>query len=450
MTLFFQLLLFDLFAIVFCAYLLFRFARISFLHPATIYFVFHILGFSWRLLSLASGAERLFAGRGEAITDAEYLRATVIADIGLFIMTVAWIKASKDDLNKKFKSGRISKGHSAHLLSPEAIWLVTIPAFFIGLIGLLYFSALPGGSAVRAGIADLGAWSRSTWATGTQMWSGVALLILVYRYGFRSWILLPMMAFLVIMGYQGYHRFRVIIPALLLLQFYVSRHGRKWPSVNHILLISLLFLLWFPLKTVGNMARQGASVSDITNRSVEIISSSVRGDNELVFLDYLAASMTLRDQHGKFFYFKTYVPLITLSIPRPIWENKPRIAFYLDEISTSRRPMAQWGAIVTLYGESYISFGYFGIVVVPYLLAYIFGRFYFAALSKPFSSVFRLAYLVFCSSLLLVYRDGVPSLVVFTAATMMPFMFLFLLSFFLRTDDDRVRQLHTRISLRYR
>lgn len=435
MSLFSRLLLFDILVLVFCTSLLVRFGQIGFSHPATVYFVFHILGFTWRLFSLNNGAERVFSWPGYLpITDSEYTRAVIVADIGLFVMTVAWLRASTDALKGGGAEETVRKGSLPHMLSPGATWLIAIPTFFIGVIGLLNFSALPGSPETRAMSVDSGGWGRSTWVTGTQMWSGVALLMLIHRYGPRFWLLLPMTVFLIIMGYQGYHRFRLVIPVLLLFQFLLSHRERKWPTLRQAILLIALFLLWLPLKTIGTLARQGVSTDEILNEAAEIVSSSLKGDNELVFLDYLAATMTLCDDHNRFYYFDTYVPMLTLAVPRPLWTDKPRIAFFLDEISTPTRPMAQWGAVVTLYGESYVSFGYFGIFAIPYLVAYIFGRCYFASLTRPYLSVFRLAYLIFWASLLLVYRDGLPSLLVFTVATMMPFFFLFYLSIFRKTD----------------
>ena len=137
-------------------------------------------------------------------------------------------------------------------------------------------------------------------------------------------------------------------------------------------------------------------------------------------MDELAMALTLLDNNGQFYYGATYLPVITLPIPRQFWPGKPEIAFFMDDISTASRPVASLGIIVTYLGESYANFGFLGIIIVPYLLSYALGRIYFAVRDRPLNSVWTFIYLMILTSLFLVYRDGITSLVLFTVVSFMP------------------------------
>src|SRR5205085_7239525 len=85
----------------------------------------------------------------------------------------------------------------------------------------------------------------------------------------------------------------------------------------------------------------------------------------------------------------------------------------------------------TFLGESYVNFGYLGVVIIPLLLAYVLGRVYFHAYRSNYFTIARLSYLLIACNLIQVYRDGLVSLVVFTWVNMMPLMVIVLLHYIL-------------------
>jgi hypothetical protein len=135
------------------------------------------------------------------------------------------------------------------------------------------------------------------------------------------------------------------------------------------------------------------------------------------------------DENGKLYYGSTYLNLLTLPIPRQWWPDKPSLADYLQDISRPSRPMGEMGMIVTYLGESYVNFGFLGILIVPYLVAYWLARAHFRAYTSSYYSVARFAYLLLACNLIQVYRDGLVSIVVFTCVNMMPLTFILILHF---------------------
>lgn len=415
----------DVTVLSICVTLLLYNARLTHSHPATIYLFFHIYVVTFRLLSLTMGALSLWSNLDIGFDSAapeEIVRAAWMADVALVVMTAVWVLAAAREARRK--APRVdSVAHPT--LSVRYIWRVVSIAFPIGLFGLAYFAFLPG---VERMVINPGEWQRSTWVAMTQTWAGLSILALIYWYGFRRWLIVPMVFYLLIMAYQGYHRFRVIIPALLLLQIYLDRHKLRWPSVRVAALLFALLLLFFPLKTIGRMAQQGATLAEIVDASAEIIRSAFSGEaGDQEFLDQFAVAVTLIDENQKFYYGTTYLALLTLPIPRPWWPDKPGLADYMKNFSQPRRPMDQMGMIVTFLGEAYANFGYLGIIIIPVFLAYWLARACFFAYRHDYFSVVRFAYLLAGCSFIELYRGGLSSIIVFTLVNMMPLMFIVLL-----------------------
>lgn len=412
----------DLVVLGVCTVLLLRHGRLSHSHPGTIYLFFHIYTFTLRLIGIAFGAPTLFSQYllfFETIRIDEIVRAAIVGDAALIAMTTAWIRASVVDRNNQRKRTGPAMEPVPNL-SLRHIWSVVVVVFPLGLWGLWAFTNLPGFETERV---ELGEWQTSSWLFITQVWSGLSLLALIYWYGFRWWLITPMTLYLLVMAIQGYHRFRVIIPVLLLIQILLDQRKLKWPPAYVIAFLLIMMAIFFPLKDIGKMAQEGETIGEIVDVSKESVNTalSAKAPDQL-FLDQLAGAMTLVDDQGKYYYGSTYLSLLWLPIPRQWWAEKPSVADYIRDISSPTRPMFEMGMIVTFLGESYANFGYFGIILVPYLTAYWLGRAYFRAYRSAYLSVTRLVYLLVACNLIQVYRDGLVSIVVFTWVNMMPLM----------------------------
>lgn len=424
-----QTILLDFVVLSSCIVLLLRYGRLSHSHPGTIYIFFHVYTFTFRLLGILFGADTLFTSLAwlfEPIRIEEIIRAAVYGDIALAAMTIAWIRASFVDKRRMLKSPELAKeGYSN--LSLRHIWTIVIFVFPFGLFGLYAFSFIPGFEGERI---ELGEWQTSSWLGITQVWTGLALLALIYWYGFRWWLSTLISLYLLLMAFQGLHRFRVIIPAILLIQIYLDRRKMKWPPVYVMGLILAMALLFFPLKDIGKMAQKGEAVTQIVDNSKEAINSALVAEApDQTFLDLFACALTLMDENDKLYYGGTYLNIITLPIPRQWWPDKPTVADYINDISRPWRPMFEMGMITTYLGESYANFGFLGIIIVPYLFAYWLARGYFRAYRSNYFSVARFAYLLIACNLIQIYRDGLTSIVVFAWVNMMPLALIVLLHF---------------------
>src|SRR6202011_2697685 len=87
-----QCLLLDLVVLTVCGLVLLRSGRLSHSHPATVYLLFHVFTFTWRLYSLMNGAPPLFSVLGQSyrpVTEDEIIRAAVLADGSLIAIALA-------------------------------------------------------------------------------------------------------------------------------------------------------------------------------------------------------------------------------------------------------------------------------------------------------------------------------------------------------------------------
>ena len=392
-----------------CLTALLAFADLSITHPATTYLAFHCLLISARAIAILNGASTLFSGpTTAAVTHAEIARALMVADLGLVTMTAAWIIAANRPLQPIPSARPLSLGII------RGVSAVAIPA---GCIAILLWSKLPGMALREIG----GAWATSNWAVIMQTWAGLSLLALIYWYGFKPVLAFFIFVYLTVVIYQGAFRFRLIIPLILLVQLYVDRRGRRWPTLPTALLLLGGGMLFFPLKEIGQELQTGASMENLWQTTREEVSAVVSGNHpDQSILDQFASTLTLADQHGKLFWGRTYSGLLTVIVPRQLWPEKPGLADFEKEISTAERPMAEDGMVVTMLGEFYLNFSYPGVVILSFAVAYATGRWFQAAYQRSYFTLARFMYLLLACNFMQIYRDGLISLFVFLGINMMP------------------------------
>ena len=416
----------DLFIFVACAALLVRFARLSIAHPATVYLVFHAYVVTARLVSLRNGAPTLFANWGpiyDPVRPEELIRAALYADAVLIVMTSAWIYASSR-YGPLVASARKKVPRKPNLRT-DLTWSVVIFALPFALFGFVTSINVHGAPLVQSRLGEL---SNSGYYQILASWPGLLLLVLMYVYGLRWYLMVPMTFYLTAIGLQGYDRYRLIIPVLAMIQIYLDRRGRSWPHIRGSVLLIVMAILFFPLKNIGKQFQEGRSFDDIVSNAVDASSEAAGGGaNDQMFLDEFATTITLSDWKGKLYWGQPYWALLVLPIPHAWWRSKPSIGDYIRDLSSADRPMGTSGMIVTIWGETYANFGFLGMLFVPFAFAIWTGRYYFSSRCRNYFSVERLGYLALSVNLIQVYRDGITSVVFFTFVNMMPVMLVIVL-----------------------
>jgi len=291
--------------------------------------------------------------------------------------------------------------------------------FVIGMFSLIHFGA------AATSQLDVGAWESSSYIFVSVTWPIYALLLLHYFYGFR-WYLTSITVIVLFLMMLNTDRFAVVIPVLFLFYTYLSRRNRRWFPTWIILSIAVLFVLWFPMKVIRAGVRNHEKAAEILDETIsydtDAVSMNERSGNDSQFLDMAAVWMKLVDSSGHFSYGRQYLPLLTVPIPRQIWPEKPELNAYATEMSTPEFPVSTVGTVSSLPGDTYADFGYPGVVVLGFLVAYFYGWLWQRAAMVSHGTVRRFLYLVLLANLVQVLRDGIESIFVFTLINSMPLM----------------------------
>lgn len=395
--------------------------RLSFWHPLTIYLVFHIYSFSYRAFVIYGGAPLLYFGQAGAdmITIQEINRAMLWADVALILFALGGLLA-----HLRFES-RIGRPVLRMQLNDKIVKCIALPCLFVG---LAFMYAAKTGVAVQD---DGEASAMAGYAQVFAMWPLGALGLLVFVLGFRWYLLLLISILLGVVALQGYHRFMLILPLMYFTAYFLMTRRRRWPNFP-ILIGALLIALIFPrLKYIGK-AVQGGDTADAVALVSQSFDFSSKTSDAMVgvgegFLDQYAGALTLIDENERKLWGSPYLAIITLPVPRAWWPGKPGLADHLKEISTRGRDYAREGRIITYLGESYLNFGYAGLILVPTIAGYLLVLLCLHSTTGPILRLSCYVYLVLYMALIQTFRDGLASLIVFSIVHNMPMLFTWVL-----------------------
>lgn len=408
----------DLTMVGCCSCALLRFGRISALHPATCYLFFHIYAVSIRLLNLAWGAQTLSVA-GTSIGLDEIVTAALCSDLALIAVTVVWVALGQSQ--PAARSQRWTALHLEHpaLPSKSTAWTVAIPCFLIGLFALIRYGVQGTGESVVY-LYDL---------EGVQAWALSSMLLLHYVYGFKPALLFATGAVAYISAFNS-ARYPIVTACLFLCFLHLSRTRKKWPPLWMVGVLAGCFAVWFCLKIVSDSLRRGDDLSTLSQNVTHYISTSATeqsGGGDTQFLDMTACYITLVNQSGHYAFGKNWWPVLVVFIPRQLWPEKPKMSQYQWDISTDERPVHRLGLTAGLTGDGYINLGYLGVILIPCSIAYIYGRWYFRAMTAPPTSLARFAFISLIPYFVQVCRDGVRSSILFPITAGTPFLFAMLL-----------------------
>lgn len=390
------------------------FKRLTFFHPLTYYLFFHSYAFTLRTFELYAGKYPMYYGLDthayySAIVPDEFIRALIVSDVALILFAAGCFAASIARLKP-----RMARPFNDGLLRNMLIAL--LPLSFV-LLTYRRFGGADAQDAVETGykfVSIIGG-----------VWPIALVGLAIARYGFKwPWILAATI-YLAMVGTQGYHRFQLLLPIIMLFGIYLARRRNAWPGPAAWGVLFAAAIIFPSLKPLGAAFEKGgfaAAVETVTTSQREL--SDPYASRTEMFFDQFAGSLTLTDALGSPLLGETYVAILTLPVPRTLWPGKPSLGAAAINISAPGRPYQQEGRIVTVIGESYLNFRYVGIILIMSALGYVLTRYYLKAFSIPEVDPYKVAYIGFTTAYLQVFRDGLPSIVLFSLIAMTP-LYLF-------------------------
>jgi hypothetical protein len=408
--------LLDLFVVALVIIVMFR--RMAFWHPLTAYLLFHLYSFTYRLFQILGGSPLMYTDQAnaEAISPDEIIRAMLWADAALILFVAASWWAHQ------IFEAKASQPIERRVLNPniaKAVGLFCLPlgAYFFYIVKTTGF------------VASIDSASTG-YVQAMSMWPIGVIGLLIFAFGFRWHLLVLAAFFLGAVALQGYHRFMLILPLLYFAALYLQTQRRRWPTIPIVVAAFFLGLVFPRLKYIGQALQYGdtrEAMAQFSQAFVKDKQSYTEFATTEDFLDQFAGGLSLIDSNERKFWGSTYLAIITLPVPRAWWPNKPGLADHLQEISTSGRQYNIEGRIITYLGESYLNFGYAGLILIPALMGYILTALCLHATAGPMQRLGRYIYLVFFMALVQTFRDGVLSIFVFTFVHNMPMLFTWIL-----------------------
>ncbi|MGV2989286.1 O-antigen polymerase [Vibrio sp. E150_011] len=371
-------------------------------NPIFIYLFFHVYAFSIRGWSVLFGSPKMYETRGyfESITDNEILRGVILADISLLVFSISFFLAcNKVKYFERTISLKPIKRPNFRF-SNGSILLVCI--FFLP-VGILSF--------VMTKTTNLN--FNSGFISIPSLWIPSILLMLVYFKGIRWYFYVPLFIYVTIVAVQGYHRIQLIIPLFLCYLFYCNYHKILFPKFHH-LILSLVFIMVFPfLKDVGKAYQEGDMEKVKHSFYIAVGLEEDYRNRESYLLDQYSGALTLYDRSDGLYFGKTYLSIISLPIPRFIYPSKPGLGDHIIEVSTPQRPYDLEGRVITYIGEAYANFSYLGVILIPAFLGWLISRWYNSIEFYTKNNAELFVYIVFMTTWIQVFRDGLVSFVMF-------------------------------------
>jgi hypothetical protein len=390
----------DLCTLLLCSLIALRCAS-SVIHPAVMMLGCHTYIVTLRLFQLLKGAKPMSYTFAWPVAPEELMRAALASDVALVAMSSAWI------LVRFWGRRRIvhPKEPRTFLSFPRvrgfAFLTILLSAGIVAVIGPHNLMAASESTSVPGPFTDAASWA--PWGC----------CLLHYLYGFPLPLLCFTMVTLVSTLLVSHFRGVVIIPLIFLLFTWFSR--RKSSSLPLALFPAAicLWLIWLPMKPIIYSLQAGKSVADSFSYGIDVTFNNFGTDSgsgiDFQFLDMIGSTMSLVDIHGSHFWGLSITPLLVSPVPRSLWPDKPHLNQYQEALDIPSRNMAGLTMTAGLVGESYANFGYFGVFAVPFLVSLALSAAYRRLAGTSVLTPGGMLYLIFLSTFMQLYRDGIVS-----------------------------------------
>lgn len=380
----------------------------SVFHPVTYYLLFHGIVFAVRpLFAWAYDFHGLYDAIGYQPTTSNKVVALVCANLALLVFTATCLVLARAPVPFRQSVAEVnSRGKLLRAFLPLAI-----PLGLLGLYGL--FDNLQG--ALTTDISDIRKIDARTGATYLVGSSGYLIslpmllaplvAIIAYLGRFRWWSLMPFVVFALFKLSTG-GRGHVLTAGLMIVLLHMLDSRRKWPRLA---LVPVAVLSWMVFDAIGSdrglALRQAMgyeeSVGYVRDRSDEKPLETMDLAN-MEFLEYLIWAVPNRT--GGYEYFVHNLQIFTEPIPRALWPGKPvGPPIQMIELYRYATPL---GATSSVAGQGWIAAGYAGVVLWAGLFGVIFGWAYRAFVRSSGGNVASVAYVVFASTAIIIFRDG--------------------------------------------
>lgn len=397
----------DFATVALCALIAYKVGR-SFVHPAPMILLCHCYIVTLRLHQLQSGLHPMSYSFEWPVGVAEVTRASLASDLALIAMMLGWVV-----VRYWGKHRMVAPREPRVELSKSRVQIFAVATIMVSILAIV----IVGPAGLRDERIVAGTAESSGYLFAAAGWTGWGFCLLHYIYGFRPALLLVTISTLFASMMFSAFRGVVIIPLVfLLLVFLARRRTRRFPF-GLLIACPMLWLIWLPMKPVFYSLQQGDPVSVALDKGTRTAFEDLGRDSgsgiDFQFLDMVGSTMTLVDIHHQHFWGGSIAPLFVSPVPRLIWPEKPYLNQYQKQLDIPSRAMAKLNMTAGLVGECYADFGWAGVVMIPFLISVAFTAAFFRLRGTRTFSPGCLLYLIYLSTFMQLYRDGLISAVWF-------------------------------------
>jgi hypothetical protein len=396
------------------AILLFTRRGLRLIHPATVYFAYHFLTVTLRLWGLWAGSEYLFSFV-YLPSQQDYFRAFLINEFGLMAICCGFLLVSDD--------AQIHSSDRGTPLPGTLVLSVAVVAIVAGLASAATYEDYQINKDIVKEVTTIDGKNVdvNSYVTGASLWLAPSLILLIYRYGPRKFLLAAFGIALASRLYVSFNRFAFILPACIVFAVLLEGRGRKWPTFKQAFAVLFLFAVFSAGKGFVRSVVDVGWNEDTVPEAISNLEENLSGNGEVSFFDQcVMVAGAVPERAGYLLGRYYYVPFV-MWIPRQYWADKPTFGEEIYQLSKeSGLPMGPLGMIMTLHGANYANFGYAGVIILGVAIGWLSMLGHRRANVCAFGSAQKLMYIAFWGSLIQFYRDGLTGLPILLFNTGLP------------------------------
>jgi hypothetical protein len=412
-------------------------------NPGLIYLAYHFLSFvvrPWLLVDPTTAVPMVIGDVAEYVD--QHAFALLVANIGLYSFIVGGVLGDRVRL--------ATTPPQSHPTVPYAVVRVVGWAIIVGaLVSQVAFNPSPIGDASHAGVTTEYSGMGSTYVAVNTTIPGFvtsftyllvgAMMVFVSYTGLKWWHVGVLALYFALRLYSGWGRFTVLLGVGAIVLSVMSVQNRRWPTRRELVAVTGATGIFISGKVVGQLLFE-RRWEDAAQQVGAGFSAILRTGDFIINYDFLVGTVFAVPQYLDHTLARFYVVPFWYWIPRTLWADKPVFWYpgaYIDQA------MDFVGFTVNLVGESYISAGLLGVVLVPALLGHWLARVHRRGWAAPPSSGRRILTLAVVTVLPQLYRDGFSGLWLFFLFYGSPYCIMWLAARILRSVgalEDKMEQ----------
>lgn len=200
-----------------------------------------------------------------------------------------------------------------------------------------------------------------------------SLLLISLKYGRKKWLICIILWLIGVQLIFAGARWLIVVTGLTFLTTYYLFPKPKKINLPLLLVLGTIVYLGFSIMDKSRQRGAGINMEAATSLSFDEVKGGAEENHGVYWFSLMAINQL--DQTGERVYFQPFLTAFLMPVPRSIFPWKPNDA-YLDKIEEKVFGDALGGAAFLNYVESFMSFGWLGIIVISWFWGWLARKFW--------------------------------------------------------------------------